>query len=110
MSRSAKIARIARITQIRHIGSSPTVVPSCGTGPVPSANSVPNVISSSAAYNATSSRVRTLPLVNGTRPGHGGSRMVSGRSQYRIEPIGGKNRLFNGPKPQPSPITSNSIV
>ena len=36
--------------------------------------------------------------------------MVPGRSQYRIEPIGGKNRLFSGPKPQPRPTTSNSIV
>ncbi len=24
--------------------------------------------------------------------------------------MGGKNRLFSGPKPQPSPITSNSSV
>jgi hypothetical protein len=38
------------------------------------------------------------------------SRMVPGRSQYRIEPIGGKKRLFSGPKPQPRPMTSNSIV
>ena len=36
--------------------------------------------------------------------------MVSGRSQYSAEPIGGTNRLFNGPKPQPSPITSNNMV
>ena len=27
-----------------------------------------------------------------------------------IDPIGGKNRLFSGPKPQPRPMTSNSIV
>ena len=33
-----------------------------------------------------------------------------GRNQYRIEPIGGKKRLLSGPKPQPSPMTSNSIV
>ncbi len=44
------------------------------------------------------------------REGHGGSRIVRGRSQYRIEPIGGKKRLFSGPKPQPSPMTSKSIV
>ena len=85
-------------------------VPSAGTGPVPSANSVPNVVANSAAYSATSSRVRPVPLVIGTRFGHGGNRMVSGRIQYRIEPMGGKNRLFNGPKPQPKPITSNSMV
>ncbi|COW12000.1 Uncharacterised protein [Mycobacterium tuberculosis] len=36
--------------------------------------------------------------------------MVPNLIQYRIEPIGGKNRLFSGPKPQPSPITSNSMV
>ena len=31
-----------------------------------------------------------MPAVNGIRFGHGGSLMVPGRSQYRIEPIGGK--------------------
>ena len=36
--------------------------------------------------------------------------MVLGRNQYRIDPIGGKNRLLSGPNPQPSPTTSNSIV
>lgn len=51
-----------------------------------------------------------VPRVSGTRPGHGGSRIVPGRNQYRIDPIGGKKRLFNGPKPQPRPTTSNSIV
>ena len=50
------------------------------------------------------------PWSAGSRLGHGGSRMVLGRNQYRIEPIGGKNRLFSGPNPQPSPTTSNSIV
>ncbi len=32
-------------------------------------------------------RVRESPLVNGTLPGHGGSRMVLGRSQYRTPPV-----------------------
>ena len=54
--------------------------------------------------------VRQLPRVPGTRSGHGGSRMVRGRSQYRNEPSGGVKRRFSGPKPQPSPSTSNSIV
>ena len=63
-----------------------------------------------APYRSASTGVRLSPFVNGIRPGHGGSRMVPGRSQYRIEPIGGKNRLFSGPKPQPRPTTSKSIV
>ncbi len=85
-------------------------MPSAGAGPVPSENSATTRITSSAAYSTTSTGVRAVPLVSGTRPGQGGSRMVPGRSQYRIEPIGGKNRLFSGPKPQPRPMTSNSIV
>ncbi len=36
--------------------------------------------------------------------------MVLGRNQYRIDPIGGRNRLFSGPNPQPRPMTSKSIV
>ncbi len=86
------------------------MVPSAGIGPVPSENSATTSITSSAAYNAASTGVRAVPLVRGTRFGHGGSRMVLGRNQYRIEPIGGKNRLFSGPNPQPRPITSNNIV
>src|SRR6478609_2126027 len=73
-------------------------------------NSATSSITSNAAYSNASTGVRVLPVVNGTRFGHGGNRMVLGRNQYRIEPIGGKNRLFSGPKPQPSPMTSNSIV
>ena len=86
------------------------MVPSSGIGPVPSENSALSVTSRNSAYRATSIGLRLVPLVSGTRSGHGGSRMVPNRIQYRIEPIGGKNRLFSGPKPQPSPITSNSIV
>ena len=59
---------------------------------------------------ATSTGVRAVPLVSGIRLGHGGSRMVLGRNQYRIDPSGGKNRLFSGPNPQPRPMTSNSMV
>ncbi|SKU78035.1 Uncharacterised protein [Mycobacteroides abscessus subsp. abscessus] len=36
--------------------------------------------------------------------------MVLGRSQYKIEPRGGKNLLLSGPNPQPRPTTSNSMV
>ncbi len=86
------------------------VVPSSGIGPVPSANSAANVTRRNSAYRATSIGLRLVPLVSGTRSGQGGSRMVPKRIQYRTEPIGGKNRLFSGPKPQPNPITSNSIV
>ena len=50
------------------------------------------------------------PEVSGTREGQGGNRIVFGRSQYRMDPIGGKKRLFSGPNPQPRPTTSNSIV
>ena len=77
---------------------------------MPSENSATRSITTSAPYTAASKGVRVVPFVKGTRFGQGGSRMVLGRNQYRIEPIGGKNRLFSGPKPQPSPTTSNSIV
>ncbi|CPU65992.1 Uncharacterised protein [Mycobacteroides abscessus] len=53
--------------------------------------------------------MRAEPLVSGMR-GHGGSRIVLGRNQYKIEPRGGKKRLLSGPKPQPRPMTSNSMV
>ena len=85
-------------------------MPSAGIGPVPSENSATTSITSSAAYSSTSNGVRASPLVSGIRLGHGGSRIVLGRNQYRIEPSGGKKRLLSGPKPQPSPTTSNSIV
>ena len=65
---------------------------------------------SSAPYSTTSIGERALPFVSGTRSGHGGSRMVLGRNQYRIDPSGGKNRLFSGPNPQPRPTTSNNMV
>src|ERR1700761_9796675 len=78
--------------------------------PSPSEISAPSVTKSSSPYSATSIGVRLVPLVSGTRFGHGGSRIVPNRIQYKIEPSGGKNRLFSGPNPQPSPITSNSIV
>jgi hypothetical protein len=77
---------------------------------VPSEHSATTSITSSPAYSSTSTGVRSVPFVSGTRLGHGGSRIVLGRNQYRIDPIGGKNRLLSGPKPQPSPITSNNIV
>ncbi len=86
------------------------MVPNSGIGPVPLANSAASVTTRKSPYSATSTGLRLVPLVSGTRSGHGGSRMVPKRIQYRIEPIGGKNRLFSGPKPQPSPITSKSIV
>src|ERR1700757_1761616 len=110
LSRSPSTPTRIRIVTISHVGSNPTFVPSSGTGPVPSEKSALSVTSSSSAYSATSNGVRLVPLVPGTRSGHGGSRMVPNRIQYRIEPSGGKNRLFSGPNPQPSPITSNSIV
>ena len=98
------------MVQICHIGSTPTVVPSDGIGPVPSENSATTSTTSRAAYSSTSNGVRAVPFVSGTRFGHGGSRMVLGRNQYRIDPIGGKKRLFSGPNPQPRPTTSNSMV
>ena len=110
LSRRPSTASRPRIVQICHIGSTPTVVSNAGIGPVPSENSATSSITSNAAYSSASTGVRVAAFVSGTRFGHGGSRMVLGRNQYRIEPIGGKNRLFSGPKPQPSPMTSNSIV
>ncbi len=98
------------MVQICHIGRTPTAVPSEGTGPVPSENSATTSTTSSAAYSTTSTGLRASPLVSGIRFGHGGNRMVLGRNQYRIEPSGGKNRLFSGPNPQPRPMTSNSMV
>ncbi len=77
---------------------------------MPSENNAINSTTSSAAYSAASIGVRAVPFVNGTRFGHGGSRMVLGRNQYRIDPNGGKNLLLSGPKPHPSPTTSNSMV
>ena len=55
-----------------------------------------------------SNAVRVSPAVNGTRFGHAASLMVPGLRQYRAQQIGGKNRLCNGPKPQPSPSTPTS--
>ena len=98
------------MVQICHSGSTPIVVPSAGIGPVPSENNATSSITSSAPYSTTSTGVRAVPFVSGTRFGHGGSRMVLGRNQYRIDPIGGKNRLFSGPNPHPRPTTSNSMV
>ncbi len=99
-----------RIAATCQCGNNPTVVSSSGIGPVPSDSKATVVVASSAAYKAMSTGVRLSPLVSGTRSGHGGSRIVLGRSQYRIEPSGGKYRLLSGPKPQPSPTTSNSSV
>src|SRR5262245_37207480 len=110
LSRRPSTASRPRTVQICHIGSTPTVVPSAGIGPVPSENNATNSTTSSAPYSAASIGVRVVPFVSGIRFGHGGSRMVLGRNQYMIEPIGGKYRLLSGPKPQPSPMTSNSIV
>ncbi|BBX72436.1 hypothetical protein MSHI_03420 [Mycobacterium shinjukuense] len=98
------------MSTICHAGSSPTLVPSSGIGPVPPVNSADSNSTSSSAYSATSTGLRLVPLVSGTRSGHGGSRTVPNLIQYRIEPIGGQYRLFSGPKPQPNPTTSNSIV
>ncbi len=89
------------MVQICQSGSTPIVVPRAGIGPVPSENSATSSITNSAPYRATSTGVRAVPFVSGTRFGHGGSRMVLGRNQYRIDPSGGKNRLFSGPNPQP---------
>ena len=50
------------------------------------------------------------PFVPGTLSGHGGRRIVPGRSQYRELPSGGRNLSVSGPNPQPSPMTSNSTV
>ena len=110
LSRRPATASRPRIVQICHIGSTPTVVPSDGIGPVPLENSATTRTTSSAPYSSTSNGVRAVPLVSGIRLGHGGSRMVLGRNQYRIDPIGGKNRLFSGPNPHPRPMTSNSMV
>ena len=110
LSRSPNTASNPSTTQLCHVGSNPTVVPSAGTGPVPFEHSATTSVTSSAAYSSTSTGVRSVPFVNGTRLGHGGSRIVLGRNQYRIEPIGGKNLLLSGPNPQPRPTTSNSIV
>ena len=52
--------------------------------------------------------MRVVPLVNGTFSGHGGSRMVPGRSQYSSPPTGGRNRNVSGPNPPPKPHISNS--
>ena len=84
--------------------------PTPGSDPCRRRTARPAASRAARAYSAASTGVRVVPFVSGTRFGHGGSRMVLGRNQYRIEPIGGKNRLFSGPKPQPSPMTSNSIV
>ena len=81
LSRRPATASSPRIVQICHIGSTPMSVPSAGIGPVPSENSAISSTTSSAPYSATSIGVRAVPLVSGTRSGHGGSRMVLGRSQ-----------------------------
>ena len=93
LSRSPSTASRPRIVQICHSGSTPTVVPSAGIGPVPSENSAIRSITSNAAYSATSNGVRAVPLVSGIRLGHGGSRMVVGpqpvqdRAHRREEPV-----------------------
>src|SRR6478609_9736190 len=110
LSRRPSTANSPRMVQICQSGSTPIVVPRAGTGPVPSENSATSSISDSAPYRATSTGVRAVPFVSGSRFGHGGSRMVLGRNQYRIDPSGGKNRLFSGPNPHPRPTTSNSMV
>src|SRR6185312_350958 len=104
LSRKLITASSPRIVQICQAGST------SGTPPVPSDSSVTTNITSSVAYTRMSNGVRAVPFVNGIRPGHGGNRIVFGRNQYNSEPSGGKNRLFSGPNPQPSPITSKSIV
>src|SRR5882757_7436556 len=110
LSRRPSTARMPRIVAICHVGSTPTSVFSSGIGPVPSEKRANTKAISNAAYSSTSNGVRDVPFVSGTRVGHGGSRTVLGRNQYSAEPMGGKNRLFSGPNPQPSPTTSNSIV
>nr|CRL71190.1 hypothetical protein CPGR_00613 [Mycolicibacter nonchromogenicus] len=110
LSRRPATASRPTIAAVCHTGSTPISLPSAGMGPVPCEASATTSITNSAPYSATSMMVRSSPLVSGTRSGHGGSRIVLGRNQYRIDPIGGKNRLLSGPKPQPSPTTSNSIV
>ena len=110
MSRRPANASSATTAAICQVGSRPTVVPSSGIGPVPSENNATRIITINAAYSTTSTGPRLSPLVSGTRLGHGGSRIVLGRNQYSAEPIGGQKRLFSGPKPQPRPTTSKSIV
>ena len=78
--------------------------------PWPGANSAHPPEANTMAYRPTSTMVRVSPLVNGTSSGHGGSRIVLGRNQYRNPPIGGQNRAVSGPDPQPRPNTSKSKV
>jgi len=69
------------LDQICQSGTTPIVVPRAGIGPVPSENSATSSITSSAPYNTTSTGVRAVPFVSGTRFGHGGNRIVLGRNQ-----------------------------
>ncbi|SKV49529.1 Uncharacterised protein [Mycobacteroides abscessus subsp. massiliense] len=101
LSRRPAMASNPRMATTGQRGSSPV-----GAG---WENNATRSIASKAAYSTTSTGVRALPRVRGMR-GQGGRRMVLGRNQYRIEPRGGKNLLLSGPKPQPRPMTSNSMV
>ena len=102
LSRRPASASRPRIVQICHIGSTPDRGVQCGdrTGAVGEQRDEQHH-QQRARTARTSNGVRAVPLVSGIRFGHGGSRMVLGRNQYRIDPSGGKNRLFSGPNPQP---------
>src|SRR5689334_4916979 len=77
--------------------------------PCPGDRSAQTPETSTSTYSATSNTVRVSPPVNGIL-GHGASRTVPGRSQYRNPPNGGTNRIVSGPDAQPRPSTSNRIV
>ncbi len=81
LSRKPSTASTPSTAQICHAGSTPTVVPRAGIGPVPSETTAMTSSTSNAAYSSASSGLRLSPFVSGIRVGHGGSRMVPGRSQ-----------------------------
>lgn len=92
-------------------GSIRPTSPAAVTGPPrPGDSSAATPEPSTTRYSATSTTVRLSPAVNGTLSGHGGSRIVLGRNQYRKPPNGGQNRAVSGPDPQPRPRISNSSV
>src|SRR5262249_6713015 len=66
LSRSPNTPRIASTATISHGGNTPMLVPNAGIGPVPSDSSAHVVVVSSAAYRATSTGRRAVPLVSGT--------------------------------------------
>ena len=81
------------MVQICHIGSTPTVVPSEGTGPVPSENSATTSTTSSAAYSSDVDRAagvalgQRYPVRPRWQPNGVGPQPVQDRSQRREEPV-----------------------